>query len=251
MDVIEQEQLTFEQALRHWYYCVKYEAMVKWIRATDLNCKSARIGDFGCGAGLFLNMLLRGGIFKKENLLGIDSAYSKAEVLSHSDVRVVPNLENEDQFDLFLLMDVLEHIEDDREALHTVFKHCRPGGYLFVTVPAMEWLWSGHDFYLGHKRRYTVKTLANLFRSEPNLEIVGLHYFYASILPIVVPLRLIRRGQKVRDASDMRPASMFLNKILKKVLQIEISIIKKNRFCGLTVMALCKKKSAPAGSKVN
>lgn len=243
MDVLEQEQLTFTQALDHWYYRVKYEAMMKWIQTTNLNFESARVADFGCGAGLFLKMLLRGGIFKKENLLGIDSAYCETGVLSNADVRVVPNLKNEDQFDLFLLMDVLEHIEDDREIFLSVFKHCSPGGYLFVTVPAMEWLWSGHDFYLGHKRRYTLKTLANLFSSVPNLEILGMHYFYASILPIVIPLRLIRRGQKARDASDMRPASMLLNKILKKTLQIEISIMKKNRFCGLTALALCKKKN--------
>jgi SAM-dependent methyltransferase len=242
MDVIEQEQLSFTQALNHWYYRSKYRAMVDWIRSTDLNTETARVGDFGCGAGLFLSLLIQGSVFQKKNLVGIDSAYGKEEVLNQSGVRVVPSLEKEGKFDLFLLMDVLEHIQDDRGALRSVMDHCRPGGYLFVTVPAMEWLWSGHDIYLGHKRRYSVKSLGELFKSEPGLEIIGLHYFYASILPIAVPLRLLRKRQKNRTWSDMRPASKIINLIILKVLSIESRFMKKNRFAGLTVMAFCRKK---------
>jgi 2-polyprenyl-3-methyl-5-hydroxy-6-metoxy-1,4-benzoquinol methylase len=242
VDVIEREQLTFDQALSHWYYRAKYGAMVDWIRRSDLDIGTAQVGDFGCGAGLFLSLLISGGLFQRENLLGIDSAYEKAGFLSNSGVRVVPNLENENQFDLFLLMDVLEHIEDDRAVFRSVLEHCRPGGYLFVTVPAMEWLWSGHDFYLGHKRRYTVNSLARLFKAEPNLEILGLHYFYASILPVAIPLRLMRSGQMDRDRSDMRPTSKMLNFLLEKILRFETLVMRKNNIMGLTVMALCRKK---------
>jgi 2-polyprenyl-3-methyl-5-hydroxy-6-metoxy-1,4-benzoquinol methylase len=243
VDVIEQEQLTFRQALDHWYYRAKYRAMVDWIRSTGLNTHTARVGDFGCGAGLFLSLLVRGSVFSKENLLGIDSAYQKEELLAESGVRVVPSLENQNEFDLFLLMDVLEHIEDDRGALNLVLRHCRPGGYLFVTVPAMEWLWSGHDFYLGHKRRYTVNSLTQLFHFEPDLEIIGVHYFYASILPVAIPLRLLRRGQKERVGSDMRPASRPLSAFLKAVLKMESCLMRSNRIAGLTVMALCRKRT--------
>jgi SAM-dependent methyltransferase len=244
MDVIEQEQLTFQQALDHWYYRAKYRAMVDWIRATGLNTETARVGDFGCGAGLFLSLLVRGGIFPRENLLGIDSAYRTEELLADSGVRVVPTLENANEFDLFLLMDVLEHIKDDSGALKLVLRYCRPGGYLFVTVPAMEWLWSGHDYYLGHKRRYTVNSLAKLLHSGSELDIVGIHYFYASILPIAIPLRLMRRGQRERSFSDMRPTWNSINSIIKMILNIEVLLMKKNKLAGLTVMALCKKKSS-------
>lgn len=242
MDVIEQEQLSFAQALNHWYYRAKYSAMVDWIRSTDLNTETARVGDFGCGAGLFLSLLIQGSVFQNKNLVGIDSAYGKEEVLSQSGVRVVPSLEKEGQFDLFLLMDVLEHIQDDRGALRSVLDHCRPGGYLFVTVPAMEWLWSGHDIYLGHKRRYSVKSLGELFKSEPALEIIGLHYFYASILPIAVPLRLMRRWQKDRTDSDMRSTSKIFDFFLQAILKIETRLMKGNQIAGLSVMALCRKK---------
>ena len=241
MDVIEQEQLTFHQALGHWYYRAKYRAMLDWILSTDLNTESARVGDCGCGAGLFLSLLIQGGIFQKKNLVGIDSAYGKEEVLSHSGVRVCPSLEKEGKFDLFLLMDVLEHIQDDRGALRSVLEHCRSGGYLFVTVPAMEWLWSGHDVYLGHKRRYSVKSLGELIKSESRLEIIGIHYYYASILPFAVPLRLMRRGQKDRTGSDMHALPKLFNLLLGKICRLETLFMKKNKIAGLTAMALCRK----------
>lgn len=241
MDVIEQEQLSFDQALGHWYYQAKYRAMLDWIYSTGLNAATAQVADFGCGAGLFLSLLVRGGVFPKENLLGIDSAYTKEEVLLGSGVRVVPSLENAKDFDLFLLMDVLEHIEDDYGALRQVVDHCCPGGYLFITVPAMEWLWSGHDFYLGHKRRYTVNSLGSLLKSQQNVEIVGIHYFYASILPAAIPVRLLRRGQKQRTESDMRAVPKIINSMILGILSLEALVMKKNQVAGLTVMALCRK----------
>lgn len=241
MDVIEQEQLSFDQAMGHWYYQAKYRAMLDWVFSTGLNRKTARVGDFGCGAGLFLKLLHEDAIFPHENMLGIDSAYAKEGVLPNSKVRVVPSLENEKDFDLFLLMDVLEHIEDDYGALSLVFDHCRRGGYMFITVPAMEWLWSGHDFYLGHKRRYTVDSLGRLLHSQHGLEIIGLHYFYAFILPAAIPVRFLRRGQKHRNGSDMRAVPKIFNTIILKIMSMEARLMKSNRVAGLTVMALCKK----------
>jgi SAM-dependent methyltransferase len=242
MDVIEQEQLTFQEAKQHWYYQSKYGAMVNWIRRTDLSFDLARVGDFGCGAGLFLSLLVDGGIFPRENLLGVDLAYRKDSLLPNSKVRVVPSLEGQGLFDLFLLMDVLEHIEDDQGALHLVSEHCRPGGYLFVTVPALKWLWSGHDIFLGHKRRYSVGSLNRLFAAQSDLEVIGIHYFYASILPLVVPFRLFKNRDQNPSSSDMRPVGNAANVFLKSLLSFESSIMSRNQVAGLTVMALCRKK---------
>lgn len=241
MDVIEQEQITFDQALNHWYYRSKYCAMLSWIRNIFRDTNEVRVADFGCGAGLFLSLLLQDGIFRKKNLLGIDSAYKSEEVLRSCGVKVVPSLENKNfKFDLFLLMDVLEHVENDHDILFTVLQHCRAGSHLFVTVPAMQWIWSGHDFYLGHKRRYTVNSLKNLFQSQRSLEILGIHYFYASILPFAIPVRLFRRFQKDSLRSDMKPTSKLINIMIEILLKAEMRVMKHNQFAGLSVMALCR-----------
>ena len=57
--------------------------------------------------------------------------------------------------EVVLLLDVIEHVDDDVATLGAARTGVGEGGLLVVTVPAYQWLWSGHDEVLGHRRRYT------------------------------------------------------------------------------------------------
>src|SRR4051794_5594519 len=57
-------------------------------------------------------------------------------------------------FDVITLLDVIEHIDDDKEALTAVKALLRPSGLLLITVPAVPLLWSDHDVSVHHRRRY-------------------------------------------------------------------------------------------------
>lgn len=57
-------------------------------------------------------------------------------------------------FDTIVLVNVLEHIEDDRDSLANIFRILTPGGHLLLFVPAMQWLMSEIDRMHGHFRRY-------------------------------------------------------------------------------------------------
>lgn len=57
-------------------------------------------------------------------------------------------------FDAALLLDVLEHVPDDRGFLSSVVERVVPGGVVLVSVPAWQRLFSSHDERLGHHRRY-------------------------------------------------------------------------------------------------
>jgi SAM-dependent methyltransferase len=62
----------------------------------------------------------------------------------------------EREFDLIVLLDVLEHVPDDRELLRDLVQRClRPGGLVVVSVPAHRSLFTRHDVILGHHRRYS------------------------------------------------------------------------------------------------
>ncbi len=57
------------------------------------------------------------------------------------------------------MLDVLEHIEDDREALTILYSLLERGGYAVLTVPALQVLWSIHDEVNRHYRRYSRRLL--------------------------------------------------------------------------------------------
>ena len=55
------------------------------------------------------------------------------------------------------MMDVLEHVSDDVGLVREYAKRAKPGTRFVVSVPAFMWLWSGHDVFLEHHRRYTLR----------------------------------------------------------------------------------------------
>ena len=86
------------------------------------------------------------------------------------------------------LFDVLEHIEDDCAFLTRVWHTLRPGGRLYLSVPAYGWLWSHADTQAGHFRRYTIRTLGSLLAAA-HFEVEYHTYFFAFVL---APLFLLR-----------------------------------------------------------
>lgn len=71
-------------------------------------------------------------------------------------------LDERERFDSILYLDVLEHIDDDRSELARAATLLRPGGALVVLAPAYQWLFSSFDHAIGHRRRYSKKTLAEV-----------------------------------------------------------------------------------------
>ena len=99
--------------------------------------------------------------------------------------------------DVVTLLDVIEHVGDDRELLRSVVDPMRTDGTLVITVPALPRLWSAWDEELGHRRRYTRETLADVTRGLP-LVVDELDY----VFPELIPAALVRRlagGRVGRD----------------------------------------------------
>jgi len=82
------------------------------------------------------------------------------------------------------MMDVLEHLEDDDAMLNEIKKRCVGDNFYFITVPAFLSLWSGHDVYLGHYRRYIISTLRGLL-TRSGYGIKNCYYIFGSIFPMV------------------------------------------------------------------
>lgn len=81
-----------------------------------------------------------------------------------------------EKFDAIVLMNVLEHIQDDRAVLAQLQKHLAPGGRIIVLVPAGQWAFGANDDRLGHYRRYDKGYSRRLFNGL-GLEVAELRYY--------------------------------------------------------------------------
>ncbi len=92
-------------------------------------------------------------------------------------------------FDVLTGCDVIEHVEDDNQALREFHRVLRPGGIAVLTVPALQWLWSPHDEVLGHLRRYHRKPLRRKLQAA-GFEELKLTYVTSFLLPLMVVHRM-------------------------------------------------------------
>lgn len=243
MDVAEKDQLTSEAAQKHWYYNAKFALLRKHISLLPLESSRFTAADVGCGIGLFLNKLQNAGLASADRTIGVDTAYKEPTRAFRSDIIIHPAFPSGQQYDFMMLMDILEHVEDDVHVLKDAVSHIRPGGFAFITVPAIPALTSSHDRFLGHYRRYTLKSLHRTIEPIACLEPVSMHYFFASLLPVAAPIRLMDRNFQKRTSSDMRQPISMLNYFLLAVCKLELFFCLGNRCAGLTAVAVCRLRS--------
>lgn len=134
-------------------------------------------------------------------------------------------------YDIIALCDVLEHIEDDIATLRKVRAALSNNGVLIVTVPAFQWLWSGHDKQHHHFRRYTSTHLRDKFKSA-GLEVVYLSYWN---MLLFIPAAIVRFLGNTGEGSLRLPG--FFNACFFFVLSIEIALMRLFRLpFGLSVV---------------
>jgi SAM-dependent methyltransferase len=88
------------------------------------------------------------------------------------------------------MFDVLEHIEDEAAALHQIHGLLKPGGRMFLTVPAYQFLTSDEDRAAGHYRRYTLRGLRTRLEAA-RFEIAYASYLFSPLPPLLFCLRTV------------------------------------------------------------
>ncbi len=68
-------------------------------------------------------------------------------------------------FDTIVILNVVEHLEDDKRALECLHQRLKPGGHLVLMVPAMQLLYGSMDRSFGHYRRYTRGSISRIVRN--------------------------------------------------------------------------------------
>ncbi len=134
------------------------------------------------------------------------------------------------------LFDVVEHVRDDSGFLAGINRLIIPGGRVYVTVPAHQWLWSGEDILAGHWRRYTLRTLCRLLVNTGYTVEFATSFFGFLPLPIllrrVLPYRLGFASKKAdEDAvqSDHKLGHPLVGRIVQTLTRRELSRISELR----------------------
>ncbi|HUO05314.1 MAG TPA: class I SAM-dependent methyltransferase [Candidatus Binataceae bacterium] len=124
-------------------------------------------------------------------------------------------------FDLILMTDVLEHLDDDAAALRSLRGRLKPGGVLILTVPAFQGLWSAHDTSHHHKRRYRATRLRELL-VQAGYEIDLISYYNFMLFPIIASVRLAQRiAGSNSEGHDLRMPPPWINKLLYALFSSE------------------------------
>lgn len=139
--------------------------------------------EFGAGKGNFINRFMRNGKFIT---YAVEPDPDFVKVLSENHKAYSSLKEITDEMDFIFLIDVLEHLEDDNLFLEKFFQKIKPGGKLFIYVPAGKKLYSSFDRQLGHYRRYNKKELSEkIIRAGFKIEKIRYHEIISYFLSFI------------------------------------------------------------------
>ena len=203
----------------------------------------ATLLDVGCGTGFNLQYWIQfsNQVIGLDRLSGHSTRHQMPGKRPHSvisDVCALPVLQG--SADVVVALDVLEHVSDEK-MLAEVNRSLIDGGLFFVTVPAMEWLWSSRDEEAGHLRRYNKKSL-RLAVENAGFEILYLSFYQCLLFPMVMLSRTIWRAKKSVSAVEEKPGKL-INTVLNWITQFEVKLTRLGvRFpFGSTLVAVMRK----------
>jgi SAM-dependent methyltransferase len=213
----------------HWWFLARRRIIRELVRHLLPPSRDTLIIDVGCGPGANIAAFAAG-----YHCIGIDTSTEAIEIARerYPMVEFVNGVCPRDLGNapeaaaLFMIMDVLEHIEHPREMVESLVARASKGAYFLVTVPADPDLWSTHDEAVGHYRRYTPETLAELLRGLP-LETVMVSPYnarvYWGVKVIRRAARALRRGHGRSDAqgTDLRIPPFPFNGMLTAIFSQE------------------------------
>jgi SAM-dependent methyltransferase len=221
----------------HWWYVARRRVLAAVIARHVQLPPAPHVLEIGCGTGHNLAMLGQFGTVDAVEL-DDDARALASEALGRAVLPArlpeLPPLPTE-RYDLIALLDVLEHVPEDRATLAAIAGRLAPGGTLLVTVPQHQWMWSSHDVANHHMRRYSKASLKAAFAGSTS--------FNSLLFPLAVAQRLASRlsGREGRQDDDL-PGP--LNGLFTTVFGWERHLVGRLPLPpGLSLLALATKQS--------
>lgn len=229
----------------HWWFRGRQRILEAVLRRTLPTNERLAIASLGCGPAEGLGWLapFAGG----GRVVGVDVERGHARRIPPSIEYVLGRAEDapfaSHAFDAVLALDVLEHLDDDAAGLREAVRLVRPGGWLFLTVPALPSLWGSQDTVSHHRRRYTRASLLDVY-ARARLPAPRATYFNSLLFPPIAAVRWARQllGLAERERSDFddsRPG--LVNDLLAGVFALERHLVPRVRLpIGVSLLAVSR-----------
>ena len=233
-----------EQDAVHWWYVARRRVLRDLIRREVPLPANPRILEIGCGTGHNFEMLRE---FGRLDAIEVDAearALASRRLGHPVSAAPLPELSGipDGAYHLIALLDVLEHVDQDREALASIATKLARGGRILVTVPAYAWMWSAHDVVHHHKRRYSQRRLRAVVDAA-GLRANRIGYFNSLLFPLAAAVRLAGKVRRKEESDDKMPPAP-LNALFRTVFGLERHLVGRVPMpAGVSLFALLSARS--------
>lgn len=210
---------------QHWWFTARRRILDGVIERIVRPPKDARILELGAGTGHNLAMLSRFGRVEASELDPVARDVASKRLGRPVVEAALPDLSmfSQGAYDMIALLDVLEHVPDDKGSLAAIKLLLKPGAALLLTVPINPWMWSAHDVAHHHHRRYRKREIRKLAVGA-GYEIELLSPFNSLLFPPIAAVRLLGKMTGKDDSDDAMPSAP-VNKLLNTVFGLERELI--------------------------
>ena len=209
----------------HFWVRRRFEVFRQLIRKLGLNLSNLKIAEIGCGHGLVQHQFSK---YYGINIDGFDLNEVALKKSIHGQNLFLYDIhekkpEYRNFYDLIVLFDVIEHIDDQSKFIEAVLYHLKKDGILAINFPALELLYSDYDLAQGHFRRYNTNSIGFLER-DFNCEKIAMTYWGMPLLPLLMLRKFVlsfTNTKKQAISSGFKPPSKLANYLLHKLSRVE------------------------------
>lgn len=220
---LEEQNVWNDVIHSHWWGVGHYRIVCDLISRHMSKAGDKRINclDVGCSNGHISDFLRRFGYTS-----GFDMSFESLSLNGkkgsnvQADARAIPYKDG--KFDLVTMLDVVEHVDDDKAVLNEIHRVCRKDAALVISVPALSCLWGEHDIWNGHKRRYSRTDIKNIARAS-GFEIERATYMHPHLFPPLYVKRILGRLRGY-DIKNPRHDFVSFNPAVDRVLLGSLSL---------------------------
>jgi SAM-dependent methyltransferase len=230
----------------HWWFVARRDVIKSFIKMQMPQSSTGKVLEIGCGVGGNVGLLSQSGHYRGIDMHkpAIDYCSEKYPQFEFQCTRVedIPQEFNSNKFDSIYILDVLEHIDDQVAILTSAQNYLTPSGKILVTVPAFEFLWSPHDDFVHHVRRYTKAGLKKVLE-DSGYKVERISYFNSILFPLAFIQRLGMRMLNRKLNTHLSTPPTILNWLFKVIFTQEAWILKRTNLpAGLSIIAVVSQK---------